>query len=140
MGACAASRLESASERVARGVATVLLLALAALAAALAWNGSALMTVPRPAVWIGGMLALTGAVVAAQFVVVAGMLRARGMDAGQAAAWTDVADYGGSMLGALLGGVVLVPVAGITGACGVTVVLCCLACIGCEPFTPIRRE
>lgn len=130
LGAWAAGRLEFASERAACRAAASCLLTLAALAAVLAWGGPAWVTMRHPALWIGGLLALTGAVVAAQFVAVAGMLRARGMDAGQAAGWTEAADYGGSMLGGLLGGVVLVPVVGIAGACGVLAVLCGLACAG----------
>lgn len=129
LGAYAVGWLEAGSERVARRAAMVLLMALAVLAAVLALGGPVLMTIPYPVVWIGTALILTGAVVAAQFVAVARLLRCQGMDAGHAAAWTDVADYGGSMLGGLLGGVVLVPVAGIAGACGVLVLLCSAACV-----------
>jgi predicted membrane-bound spermidine synthase len=127
LGARAAGRLEAAPEAAARRVAMALLLVLAALAATLAAGGRVLMSMPHPTVWIGVMLALTGALVAAQFVAVAHLLRVRGMKAGGAAALTETADYGGSMLGGLLGGVVLVPVAGIGGACGILAVLCGLA-------------
>jgi len=106
------------------------LLALAALAVGVAAVGPALMRVPYPAVWVGLALVVAGALAAAAFVAVSRSLVEQGLAAGRAVAWTEAADYGGSMLGGLLSGILLVPVAGVGGACVAVALLCGVAGLG----------
>ncbi len=133
VGAHAAGCLGVAPVAWARRAALGTLLGLAALASGLALGGPSFVRVAYPAVWIGLLLAAAGALVAAMFVAVARLLRERGVGVGGAAAWTDAADYAGSMLGGLLGGTLLVPLAGIAGACGAVALLCVLACLSLIP-------
>ncbi len=130
-GAWATDRCLSRATAAATTAAS--LLALAALAAGIAAGGPELLHASRPAAWVGLALVAAGALAAASFVAVSRLLVEQGFAAGRAVAWTEAADYGGSMLGALLGSVVLVPVAGVGGACVAVFLLCGAAAVGLVP-------
>lgn len=127
LGAWVTGRLDARRVASAAGVS---LLALAVMAGGVAAAGPTLLRVPYPAVWVGLALMAAGALAAAVFVAVSRSLAEQGLAAGRAVAWTEAADYGGSMLGGLLSGIVLVPVAGVGGACIAVALVCGVTGLG----------